>query len=116
MVFFVGNESDLMDLNRIRYGIKLPRSRMHIPWQVMIEEYQPMSDYWAGICGGMILNQFTVLSAAHCFSTRFNVDNENIARPNPRSYRIKAGSSDYGRPQGELVKNQYKKATGVYVQ
>ena len=67
----------------------------HIPWQVSIQAYKARLNIWENICGGTILNQYTILSAAHCFYTsykRLGIKGDRTKRYNPGTLRIVAGS------------------------
>ena len=67
----------------------------HIPWQVSIQKYIPSYNLWQNICGGTILNQYTILSAAHCFYESYKrpgIKEERMKRQNPSTFRIVAGT------------------------
>ena len=67
----------------------------HIPWQVSIQEYRPALNSWAHFCGGTILNQYTILSAAHCFYESYKrqgIEGERKNRYNKGTLRIVAGT------------------------
>jgi len=78
------DEARMFDPAKIVGGKDAPEP---IQWQVFM-----VGDF---ICGGTILDEKTVLSAAHCFPP-----NE---KPNPNSYKIRAGSTDRDKG-GQLVK------------
>ena len=60
----------------------------HIPWQVSIQKYNVASNRWDHFCGGTILNQYTILSAAHCFRKTQNKRDRRVSA----TYRIMAGT------------------------
>ena len=68
----------------------------NIPWQVSIQQYVQKENRWEHFCGGTILNQYTILSAAHCFSDTYHhpeVEEKKRLRFKPvASLRIVAGS------------------------
>ena len=67
----------------------------HIPWQVSIQRYNVKPNTWTHFCGGTILNQYTILTAAHCFYSgywRKGIQTEYIERLRPELYRIVAGT------------------------
>jgi secreted trypsin-like serine protease len=79
-VAVVGSQEIRLGGKRIVGGV-----RTHIqehPWQVAIEIERPDGTH---LCGGSIIAQEWVLSAAHCF----------YPIPPPNSVRVKAGATDY---------------------
>ena len=52
------------DIGRISNGQDVPRS---IPWEVSIQGKHPKLNFTGHFCGATILNEDTLLSAAHCF-------------------------------------------------
>ena len=67
----------------------------HIPWQVSIQRFIPDHGIWFHFCGGTILNQYTILSAAHCFHDSFwhpGIKGDPIRRYEPAIFRIVAGT------------------------
>ena len=80
----------------------------HIPWQVSIQQIE--SGTWSHFCGGTILNQYTILSAAHCFYEdyyRKGVEGQYMARFNPKNYRIVAGTHDLTNSQSTHLQVLY---------
>ena len=66
----------------------------HIPWQVSIQKYNITFTRWDHFCGGTILNQFTILSAAHCFYdfTYITLFGAGDRRYESYAFRIVAGT------------------------
>ena len=64
----------------------------HIPWQVSIQAYNAPLNQWDHFCGGTILNQYTILSAAHCFYGSYVRQGQHIKRQHTTTLRIVAGT------------------------
>ena len=68
----------------------------NIPWQVSIQRYVEKENRWEHFCGGTILNQYTILSAAHCFSDTYHqpefLGKKQLRTKPLASLRIVAGS------------------------
>ena len=56
--------TDLALLDRIAGG--RPALLGQYPWQAEIRSYDPQVDAWVHTCGGVIISERFVLTAAHC--------------------------------------------------
>ena len=80
------------DIGRISNGQDVPRS---IPWEVSIQGKHPKLNFTGHFCGATILNEDTLLSAAHCFYEAGSI-----------GFTIRAGSKR--KSSGGQVKEIYK--------
>lgn len=63
-------------------------ANQHVPWQVSLQSGN------AHFCGGTILDETTVITAAHCFDSEIS-SGEEVIGVNNSNYWIRAGSLDH---------------------
>ena len=66
-----------------------------IPWQVAMYKRKP-SQYF--LCGGSIINEDTILSAAHCFEEDLNETTVKVFNTSPKDYFISVGLLQHSMP------------------
>jgi len=68
--------------------------RFEFPWQISIRRWSVKLNRWYHSCGGAIIDNQWILTAAHCSMGRnISVDN----------FRIRVGEHDYGKIEGDEV-------------